>query len=65
MEQAGSAAMSTAASTRFALSQEQIVLGVTALLAAAFALASVVGSVALMVAIDGAVSLVLLAWVIA
>jgi ATP-binding cassette subfamily B protein len=32
---------------------------------AAFALASVVGSVALMVAIDGAVSLVLLAWVIA
>jgi ATP-binding cassette subfamily B protein len=32
---------------------------------AAFALASVVGSVALMVAIDGAVSLVLLAWVVA
>ena len=32
---------------------------------AAFALASVVGSVALMVAIDGAVSLVLLAWVLA
>jgi ATP-binding cassette subfamily B protein len=32
---------------------------------AAFALASVIGSVALMVAIDGAVSLVLLAWVIA
>ena len=31
---------------------------------AAFALASVVGSIALMVAIDGAVSLVLLAWVV-